>query len=42
MEDKASNAKKGSDAVDELIQLLKSGDPALLLACYSIIKVLES
>jgi hypothetical protein len=38
MEDKASNAKKGSDVVDELIQLLKLGDPALLLACYSIIK----
>ena len=41
MEDKESNAKKGSDAVDELIQLLKAGDPALLLACYSIIKVLD-
>ena len=41
MEDKESNAKKGSDAVDELIRLLKAGDPALLLACYSIIKVLD-
>ena len=39
MEDKASNAQKGSDAVDELIQQLESGDPALLLACDSIIKV---
>ena len=42
MEDKASNAKKGSDAVDELIQHLESGDAALLLACDSIIKVLDS
>lgn len=39
MEDKDSNAKKGSDAVDELIQLLESGDPTLLLACDNIIKV---
>lgn len=39
MEDKDSNAKKGSDVVDELIQLLESGDPTLLLACDNIIKV---
>ena len=39
MDDIGSNAKKGSDAVDELIQLLESGDPTLLLACDSIIKV---
>jgi hypothetical protein len=39
MEETGSNAQKGSDAVDELIQLLESGDPALLLACDSIIKV---
>ena len=39
MENKGSNPKKGSDAVDELIQLLESGDSALLLACDCIIKV---
>ncbi len=39
MDDIGSNAQKGSDAVDELIQLLESGDPTLLLACDSIIKV---
>lgn len=39
MEDKESNAQKGSDAVDELIELLESGDPTLLRACDSIIKV---
>ena len=39
MEETGSNAQKGSDAVDELVQLLESGDPALLLACDSIIKV---
>lgn len=39
MEVSESNAKKGSDAVDELIQLLESGDPALLLACDSVIKI---
>ena len=39
MEDKESNAKKGSDAVDELIHHLESRDSALLLACDSIIKV---
>jgi len=36
-----SNAEKGADAVDELVQHLKSGDPALLLACYSLIKELD-
>ena len=41
MEDKQSNAKKGSDAVDMLIRLLESGDPALLLACDCIVKVLD-
>ena len=39
MEDSESNAKKGSDAVDELIEFLESGDPTLLLACDNIIKV---
>ena len=42
MEDKQSNAKKGSDAVDELVHLLESGDPALLLACDCIIKVQDT
>ena len=41
MEDKGSNAKKGSDAVDELIQLLESGNPALLLACDSVLKTID-
>ena len=41
MEDKGSNAKKGSDAVDELIQLLESGNPALLLACDSVLKIID-
>ena len=41
MEKKESNAKKGADAVDELIQLLKSGEPTILHACDSIIKALD-
>lgn len=41
MEKKESNAKKGADAVAELIRLLKSRNPSLLRACDSIIKALD-
>ncbi len=41
MDDTGSNAQKGSDAVDELIQILESGNPALLLACDSILRTID-
>ena len=41
MDDIGSNAQKGSDAVDELIQLLESGHPALLLACDSVLRTID-
>jgi hypothetical protein len=41
MEDIGSNAQKGSDTVNELILLLESGHPALLLACDSILRTID-
>jgi hypothetical protein len=41
MEHNDSNAKKGGDTVDQLIRLLESRDPALLHACFSIIRALD-
>lgn len=41
MDDIGSNAQKGSDAVDELILLLESGYPALLLACDSVLRTID-
>jgi hypothetical protein len=41
MDDIGSNAQKGSDAVDELILLLESGHPALLLACDSVLRTID-
>jgi hypothetical protein len=41
MEDKESNAEKGSDAVDRFIELLKSGNAPLLYACDSVLRNID-
>jgi hypothetical protein len=41
MEDIESNAEKGSDAVDQFIALLESGNPSLLFACDSLARTFD-
>ena len=41
MAEDPSNAERGADAVDQLVSLLKSGDPALLYACDSVVRAID-
>jgi hypothetical protein len=41
MAEDPSNAERGANAVDQLLSLLKSGDPALLYACDSVVRTID-
>ncbi len=41
MAEDPSNAERGANAVDQLLSLIKSGDPALLYACDSVVRTID-
>ncbi len=41
MAEDPSNAERGANSVDQLLSLLKSGDPALLYACDSVVRTID-